>query len=570
MAVQGLLDFIGGIEAPGGYRTAYGGSQMPEGLTLEQTIDWARKHGQRTGSSAVGRYQFLAPTLSGLVKDTGIDPREPFSPENQDYLATELMRRRGLDAYQQGDMPREEFARNLAKEWAAIPSGPEGKSYYAGDKMGNKALTSWDETLAALPPIGGVNTGVDVRMAGGTPSQMVPGDPRTGRMTPQNPQLPPFPQIAQQPQAGPAQSLMNPLIALVAGLASGGGNFRANLGNAGAASTALQSAENDLYELRTKREDATRKRNQTDSLSKWFSQMAETPGLEDVGAMGMADPGAGMQLYAAKQKAQQEAAQREQAARTLEQQGRAQDAALVRSGAALGSISNQIAKETEYFQPQQYVVPETDKDGNPIMNTDGTQKMKYMERTSDKAGGYVDRPALGVPYRVDPNVVGSAAAATAAGTQGGKTRVEKERNANLFASVAPRIEALIDKLPNGLVSDLAGRAGSTVGYDTESATALKAMIPLVGALVNTVEKQPGPASDLDVALYRETVGNLTDPKLTREQRRAAWEEVKIQSENMKAMGHPAFANWDSGPASAPTSPTQPKATGGADPLGWRK
>lgn len=541
MAVQGLLDFIGGIEAPGGYRTAYGGSQMPEGLTLEQTIDWARKHGQKTGSSAVGRYQFLSGNLEKLANETGTHLSTPFTPAIQDQFAVQLLKRRGLDDYYSGKLSPDAFAKNLAMEWAAIPYGPENRSYYES-VMGNKAGATWKETLANLP---------DVRMAGGTPSQMAAGDPATGRMNPQQApkmQLPPFPQMATQAPQGPQQSLMNPLIALVAGLASGGGNFRANLGNAGAASSALQSAENDLYELRTKREDATRKRNQTDSLSKWFSQMAETPGLEDVGAMGMADPGAGMQLYAAKQKAQQEAAQREQAARTLEQQGRPQDAALVRSGAALGSVSNQVQASNEYYAPI------------PIAGPDNST----IYRQFSKGGGFVDYDGQGRPLTRDPKaereLSKQRAAGTFEGTQGAKEQLRQEK-------LGPVLDEIGEKIKQSTGSGIGAMIDSAArwfGVSTPGSLAIAELEPLAARLMLAGERLEGPQSDADRIDLKAAAGNIANPSIPADQRQRSFDVIKRLSKKYNLDEVDAGAPAATAPSAAPQSPS------GTDPLGWRK
>ena len=179
--MKSLLDFISMPESGGRYDIAYGGAQLPQNLTLDDAINWGKAHGKRTGSSALGRYQFLAPTLSGLKSELGLSGTEAFNPQLQDALATQLLRRRGLDDYQAGKIAPEQFAASLAKEWAGLPAGPSGASYYAGDAMGNRAGVSWDNLLAAVK--GGRGGGQDVRIAASTdlpPQMQVTGDPVTG------------------------------------------------------------------------------------------------------------------------------------------------------------------------------------------------------------------------------------------------------------------------------------------------------------------------------------------------------------------------------------------------------
>jgi muramidase (phage lysozyme) len=157
---RSLLDLIASVESPG-YDVAYGGTKMPAGMTLQQTLAWQKSHGQKTGSSAVGRYQFIRPTLQGLMKESGLPLKTQFTPAVQDMLATKLIERRGLNDYVSGKLPPERFARNLSQEWAGLPSGPEGRSYYAGDQMGNKAGVGWDQVIRTLDR-------PDVRMAANT------------------------------------------------------------------------------------------------------------------------------------------------------------------------------------------------------------------------------------------------------------------------------------------------------------------------------------------------------------------------------------------------------------------
>jgi hypothetical protein len=68
-----------------------------------------------------------------------------YSPENQDKMAIVLIESRGLSMFLDGAITRDQFANNLAKEWASLPlvSGPNaGRSNYDKDAAGNRALTT--------------------------------------------------------------------------------------------------------------------------------------------------------------------------------------------------------------------------------------------------------------------------------------------------------------------------------------------------------------------------------------------------------------------------------------------
>ncbi|HJQ08739.1 MAG TPA: hypothetical protein VJ836_04645 [Candidatus Saccharimonadales bacterium] len=122
-------------------------------MTVSDVLRWQEDFvRQGSVSSAVGKYQIIRPTLAGLVRQLGVDTRLPFDETLQDKMAITLLERRGAVAYIEKKLTREQFAANLAKEWAALPkvvgNNPE-ESYYANDGI-NKARISIDEISNAL------------------------------------------------------------------------------------------------------------------------------------------------------------------------------------------------------------------------------------------------------------------------------------------------------------------------------------------------------------------------------------------------------------------------------------
>ena len=158
-----LLDFIGSIEAPKGYDTLYGNAQLKRGYpwkltelsiadVLRRGPGWARKSPYGHGSSACGRYQFMAGknhTLQGLKDELKLHGAQIFDANLQDRLGYHLLRRRGYDKWIAGQMSDDAFMLNLAKEWASFPRPDNGRSYYAGDGQ-NHALVSISRVRAAL------------------------------------------------------------------------------------------------------------------------------------------------------------------------------------------------------------------------------------------------------------------------------------------------------------------------------------------------------------------------------------------------------------------------------------
>jgi hypothetical protein len=149
-----VLDFIGGAEAAGNYNAISGNAKNAEPLdtlTISQVLD-LQKHmisnKDKFPSSAVGKYQFINGTLISLIRELDLDKDALFTPELQDRLGYSLLERRGLSRYRSGELSKDQFAKNLAQEWASLPL-PSGRSYYEGDGT-NKALVSYDDFIGQL------------------------------------------------------------------------------------------------------------------------------------------------------------------------------------------------------------------------------------------------------------------------------------------------------------------------------------------------------------------------------------------------------------------------------------
>lgn len=138
---RGLLNLIGraeGTDKARGYNEtlAYGkfsgGDRNLVAMTLREILELQRKmlaHPENTfNSSAAGRYQITKRTLEGLIKQLGLSLDEFFSPQLQDRLAQQLVRRRGRDV---GGLRNEwEGLRNVSeadilKAYDALSTGME-------------------------------------------------------------------------------------------------------------------------------------------------------------------------------------------------------------------------------------------------------------------------------------------------------------------------------------------------------------------------------------------------------------------------------------------------------------
>lgn len=155
-----LLDVIAKAESKGNYNAHFGNAANSSvdftKMSVAQVLQWQSDFVQQgNASSAVGKYQIINTTLSGLVRQLGIDAKQPFDKQTQDSLAIALLERRGAEKYINSEITREEFAANLAKEWAGLPKvigqDPD-ESYYASDGL-NKSRVGVDEVLEAIEPI---------------------------------------------------------------------------------------------------------------------------------------------------------------------------------------------------------------------------------------------------------------------------------------------------------------------------------------------------------------------------------------------------------------------------------
>lgn len=143
---RGVMEFIGGLEAPRGYNDYFGGVAEPPPkqlttMTVDEVLAWQDEIDARSISEAAGRYQIMEDTLRLLKRRMALKGDELFDIPMQDRLAIELMTMAGWHPDRDD---HEAIANSLATVWAALPlvSGEnEGRSAYHG-LAGNKALTT--------------------------------------------------------------------------------------------------------------------------------------------------------------------------------------------------------------------------------------------------------------------------------------------------------------------------------------------------------------------------------------------------------------------------------------------
>jgi muramidase (phage lysozyme) len=143
---QPLLDEISKSEGTRGYNDAFAhqhpGTDLSK-MTFDQVRDLSKT---QSGSSAIGRYQFMSYTLDGLKQELGLKGDEAFTPALQDRLARRLLQRRGYDDWKAGKLSDQSFMHNLSQEWAGLTDPNTGRGFYPGQTTGH----SLAEQFAAL------------------------------------------------------------------------------------------------------------------------------------------------------------------------------------------------------------------------------------------------------------------------------------------------------------------------------------------------------------------------------------------------------------------------------------
>lgn len=127
-----VIAFGEGTLGEKGYTTQFTGTQFSDTSRHPRQI----RSSNGLSSDAAGKYQFLSTTWDGAKKALGL---KDFSPQSQEAAGRYLTKNRGVnpDAVYK---TKEEFKTamtKLSKEWASLPYGPTGTSYYG---QGGKTL----------------------------------------------------------------------------------------------------------------------------------------------------------------------------------------------------------------------------------------------------------------------------------------------------------------------------------------------------------------------------------------------------------------------------------------------
>jgi len=138
---KGVLDLIASVEqGPEGYDSFNQSAGKTKGKATEQTIGWLAKNAR----GAIGRYQQMPQFLLERAKRAGFDENTKFTPEVQDAITlNELRKGHSLDKFLSGQITEEQFLQKLSPTWRGLPQGQINAA-----KLGGTAEMTYQDRYA--------------------------------------------------------------------------------------------------------------------------------------------------------------------------------------------------------------------------------------------------------------------------------------------------------------------------------------------------------------------------------------------------------------------------------------
>ena len=107
-----------------------------------------------------------------------------------------------------------------------------------------------------------------------------------------------------------------------------------------------------------------------------------------------------------------------------------------------------------------------------------------------------------------------------------KDQLQRSNDATAVMELTDEAEPLLEKAPGSYVGSALNQAGRAIGLNTDASKAQASLDVLAGSLIAKMPKMSGPQSDKDVMLYKAMAGNLNDPTLPEEAKRAAMDTLR--------------------------------------------
>jgi hypothetical protein len=139
-------------------------------------------------------------------------------------------------------------------------------------------------------------------------------------------------------------------------------------------------------------------------------------------------------------------------------------------------------------------------------------------------------------------------------------QLQKITDARSVVSLLDMADPILGKATGSSVGAMRDKLGNIIGKSTESSQAAAQLAAIGGALVAKMPKMSGPQSDKDVQLYREMAGQVGDPSIPAEQKKAAMQVIRMinrtyASENSESVANKALIqNLGASGSQVPTAP----------------
>lgn len=113
---------------------------------------------------------------------------------------------------------------------------------------------------------------------------------------------------------------------------------------------------------------------------------------------------------------------------------------------------------------------------------------------------------------------------------------QRQRDATAVISLLDMAEPLLDTATGSTAGNLRDQAMALAGMSTEGGRSAAQLKALGGLLVSKMPRMEGPQSNLDAQLYREMAGQIGDPTVPVETRRAAMQTIRAINEKYAGNG----------------------------------
>lgn len=177
----------------------------------------------------------------------------------------------------------------------------------------------------------------------------------------------------------------------------------------------------------------------------------------------------------------------------------------------------------------------------PVYGNDGTIyafDTRNKTLTIPSVNGVTGAPVVGAQY--NPSLKGNIRRAEKAGEITGETEaistVKKPQQAKDMLSLLSDADALIDKSTGSLFGTGLDMLAGSAGYATEGATAASKLKVLQAGLMTNMPRMEGPQSDRDVQLYKEAAGQIGDPTVPNDIKKAAVATIREINQRYASRG----------------------------------